>query len=299
MELRHLRYFAEVARTCHFGRAAQRLHIAQPALSQSVRQLEAELDVTLFTRTTRQVALTPAGEFLQGEVERILAAVDDAVRGAQRLAAGRHGLLRLGLTGTAGFSHLPRIARLLQQELPGVALEIAADQLTPTQCDALRAGSLDLGLLRPPATGAGIELRTVATEPLVLALPADHRLAGAPSIALADLRDEPFVAYDSTSSAVDAAVTRSCRDAGFVPRREHRAPGTSALLALVAAGLGVALAPAGIAALHLDGVVVREVEGAGSVELALAWCPATSGPVVDAVLDVLAAADLGPSAVRR
>ena len=121
MDLRHLRYFAAVADTCHFGRAAEQLHVAQPALSYAIRQLEDELDVTLFNRTTRQVSLTPAGEFLKAEAARILAGVDDAERGVRRIAAGRSGLLRLGLTGTAAFSHLPRIARIRRQELPGVA----------------------------------------------------------------------------------------------------------------------------------------------------------------------------------
>ena len=182
MDLRHLRYFAAVAETCHFGRAAEQLHVAQPALSYAIRQLEAELDVTLFNRTTRQVTLTPAGEFLQTEAARILAGLDDAERGVRRIAAGRSGLLRIGLTGTAAFSHLPRIARILRQELPGVAMEIRADMLTPLQCDELRAGALDLGVLRPPAVGEDIELRSIEVEPLVLAVlrgpPAGRRTRG-------------------------------------------------------------------------------------------------------------------------
>src|SRR6476659_9332685 len=145
MELRHLRYFIAVAKTCHFGQAAEQLHVAQPALSYAIRQLEAELGASLFTRTTRQVSLTAAGEFLQAEATRILAGVDDAVRGARRIAAGRSGLVRLGLTGTAAFSHLPRIARVVKRELPGVALEVQADMLTPDQCEGLRTGTLDLG----------------------------------------------------------------------------------------------------------------------------------------------------------
>src|SRR5574340_886800 len=111
MELRHLRYFAAVAETCHFGQAADNLHVAQPALSYAIRQLEAELDTTLFNRTTRQVSLTAAGEFLRDEAARILGGVDDAVRGVRLVAAGRSGLVRLGFTMSAAFSHLPRLAR--------------------------------------------------------------------------------------------------------------------------------------------------------------------------------------------
>jgi DNA-binding transcriptional LysR family regulator len=290
MELRHLRYFAAVADTCHFGRAAEQLLVAQPALSYAIRQLEDELDATLFNRTTRQVSLTPAGEFLKAEAARVLAGVDDAERGVRRIAAGRSGLLRVGLTGTAAFSHLPRIARILRQELPGVAVEIQADMLTPQQCEQLRTRALDVGVLRPPAVGDDIELRSIDVEPLVLAVSADHRLAAEPVVSLTDLRSESFVAYASRDSAVNDAVLRSCKRAGFVPHREHAAPGTAVLLALVAAGFGVAVVPASVRALPLQGLVFRDLADGGSVELALAWRRGGDNPVVDAVINVLSSA---------
>jgi DNA-binding transcriptional LysR family regulator len=294
MELRHLRYFAAVAETCHFGQAAEQLLVAQPALSYAIRQLEEELDVTLFNRTTRQVSLTPAGEFLQAEAARILAGVDDAERGVRRIAAGRSGLLRVGLTGTAAFSHLPRLARIVRQELPDVAMEIQADLLTPVQCERLRSGALDIGVLRPPAVGDDIEMRTIEEEQLVLAVSADHRLAVEPVVSLTDLRAESFVAYASRDSAVNDAVLRSCKRAGFVPRREHAAPGTAVLLALVAAGFGVAVLPASVRALPLQGVVFRELADGGSIELALAWRRNGANPVVQSVIDVLSTS-LGPA----
>jgi DNA-binding transcriptional LysR family regulator len=290
MELRHLRYFAAVAETCHFGQAADQLHVAQPALSYAIRQLEAELDVTLFNRTTRQVSLTAAGEFLRGETDRILGGVDGAVRGVRRIAAGRTGLMRLGLTGTATFSHLPRIARMVKAELPGVALEIHADMLTPVQCERLRTGALDLGVLRPPAVGDGIALQTIEVESLVLAVAVDHRLSVEPVVSLSDLHSEPFVAYASRESAVNDAVLRACRQAGFVPHREYTAPGTAVLLALVAAGLGVAVVPESVRALPLDGVVFRELLDAGTIELALARRSDENNPVVESVVAVLEAA---------
>ncbi|MEE4024183.1 LysR substrate-binding domain-containing protein [Gordonia sp. PKS22-38] len=290
MELRHLRYFAAVAETCHFGQAAQQLHVAQPALSYAIRQLEAELDVTLFTRTTRQVSLTPAGEYLQAEAARILGRVDDAVDGVRRIAAGRSGLIRLGLTGIAAFSHLPRIARVVKRELPDVDLEISSDMLTPAQCDGLRALSIDLGVLRPPVVGEGIDTRMIDVEPMVLAVSVDHRLAMEPVVSVGDLRNEMFVMYDSRDSAVNDATLRTCHQAGFVPQRAHRAPGTAVLLALVAAGMGVAVVPASIRSLPLEGLVVRDLVDAGSVELALAWRTDQDNPVVDAVGEVIAAA---------
>lgn len=290
MELRHLRYFAAVADTCHFGQAAASLHVAQPALSYAIRQLENELDVTLFTRTTRQVALTPAGAYLKGQAERILAGVDDAVDGVRRIAAGRSGLVRVGLTGIAAFSHLPRIARVVKRELPDVDLHIQSDMLTPSQCDALRAGALDLGVLRPPAVGEGIETRVIDVEPMVLAVSIDHRLAVEPVVSVTDLRNEPFVMYDSRDSAVNDAAMRTCRAAGFVPHRAHSAPGTAVLLALVAAGLGVSVLPASVRSLPLDGLVVRDLVDADTVEVALAWRAGNDDPVTAAVADVIAAA---------
>ncbi|WP_030166128.1 MULTISPECIES: LysR substrate-binding domain-containing protein [Actinomycetes] len=301
MELRHLRYFAAVADTCHFGQAAEQLHVAQPALSHAIRQLEAELDVTLFHRTTRQVSLTPAGVFLQAEAARLLDSAADAVRGVRRIAGGRSGLLRLGLTGTAAFSHLPQIAQLVKREMPDLALEIQADVLTPAQCESLRTGALDLGVLRPPTVGDEIEYRILASESLLLALPVDHRLADEAAVSMADLRSESFVAYDNSDSAVNEAVSRSCRLAGFAPRREHFAPGTAVLLALVAAGLGVAVVPESVRALNLNGVVFRDLFDAQTVELALAWRSGEVNPLVQSVIALLETSltTTGPVSARR
>lgn len=294
MELRHLRYFAAVAETRHFGRAAEQLHLAQPALSQSIRQLEKELGVSLFTRTTRQVSLTPAGEFLRVEAQRILGAVEDSIHGVRRIAEGHHGLVRIAFTGTAAYTELPRIARLVQEHLPGIALDIRADLLTPTQTAGLLDGSIDLGVLRPPVSAEGIRVRTIADEPLVLAVPADHALAVldpfAPPVTMGDLRTESFVVYSEEQSAVNDAVQRSCIEAGFVLRRAHEAPGTAALLALVAAGLGVGLVPASVRAAPLGGVVFRDVVDSATVELACAWRDDDASPMLHQVIDTLEAA---------
>ncbi|MGJ0119439.1 LysR substrate-binding domain-containing protein [Williamsia sp. MIQD14] len=294
MDLRHLRYFVTVADTCHFGRAAQQLHIAQPALSQSIRQLEDELGVTLFSRTTRSVALTPAGEFFRGEALRLLDGLAHGVRGVRQVADGRTGLLRIGFTGTAAFDQLPAIARTAGARLPGLALEIHGDLLTPAQVDGLRSGDLDMAVLRPPVAGDDIETRTIETERLLLALPADHRLAGEPALTVADLAHDDFVVYADGQSAVNDAVVRSCRRAGFAPRRAHVAPGTSVLLALVAAGLGVAIVPESVRRLSLEGVVVRDLDGAETVDLAVAWSRERRSAQVEAMVEVLRDAGLIP-----
>lgn len=297
MELRHLQHFAAVAETCHFGRAAQRLHIAQPALSHSIRQLEAELGVTLLARTTRAVSLTPAGDFFYRETVRILAGVEQSVAGVRRIADGRLGLVRIGFTGTAAFDQLPSMARAIKQRLPGIALEVHGDLLTPAQLDGLRTAAIDVAVLRPPVVGDDIEVRNIKSERLILALPVDHRLAGEPALEVVDVAYDDFVMYADSHSAVNDAVIRTCRAAGFSPRREHEAPGTSVLLALVAAGLGVAMVPESVRALQLDGVVFRDLGGAASIELALAWSRDQPSALVSALIAALEDAEVLPREV--
>lgn len=288
MELRHLRYFVAVAETRHFGKAAERLHMAQSPLSQAIRQLEADLEAELLARTTRRVSLTDAGESFYDDALRILRSVEDSARRVKRIAEGNHGVLRLGLTGLASYRYLPEIAQLVKRDMPGVALEVHSEMLTPAQELALVDSSIDVGVLRPPTREDGIAHRGIAREPLVLVLPEDHRLVDEPTIGVQDLRTEPFVMYSAASrSVVNDAVVRSCLAAGFYPHREHEGAETSILLALVAAGLGVALVPDSVRTIALGGVVVRPVHGAESVELALAWRDDDTSPLVDNLLSTL------------
>ena len=150
MELRQLRYFVAVAEERHFGRAAERLHIAQPPLSQQIRRFEAELGEPLLYRTTRSVELSPAGEVLLERAREILAAVDSAIDDARRAARGEYGRLAIGFTGSSTYEMLPSLAAALRHELPGVMLDLRGELLTPAQVAQLIDGTLDLGLLRPP-----------------------------------------------------------------------------------------------------------------------------------------------------
>ncbi|GAA4382568.1 LysR family transcriptional regulator [Tsukamurella soli] len=288
MELRHLRYFLAVARTEHFGRAAEQLHVAGPPLSRTIRQLEAEVGTALFTRTTRQVELTDAGRLFERETRALLAGLDDAVARARLVGEGALGVLRVGFTGSASYGVLPELARLLQRELPGVSLQIRTEMLTPDQASALVDDRLDLGVLRPPVAVEGIATRTLHSEPLVLALPAGHRLAGDPAVTVADLAHEDFVTYPpDTGSVVDGAVVRTCAASGFAPHRAYRVGETATMLALVAAGLGVALVPRSATVVNLPGAVFTELPDTESVELALAWRSGDRSPLIAAVLDVL------------
>ncbi len=272
MELRHLRYFVVVAEECHFGRAAARLHIAQPPLSQQIRQLESDLGVALFMRTTRKVELTPAGERYLERARAILASVDAAAAEAGRVAEGEQGRLAIGFTGSATYELLPSLVRVLRAELPWIDLDLKGEMLTPDQVTALLEKTLDLGFLRPPVRHSDIEVRVVRREPLVAVLPQAHPLAARPAVRLAALRDEPFITYPSHHrSVVYEAVLDACEDAGFTPARTQEVAETSTLVSFVAAGLGVALVPASVQHLQITGARYLPLAGTTrEVELALA-----------------------------
>ncbi|MFC8830409.1 LysR substrate-binding domain-containing protein [Streptomyces sp. NPDC057137] len=288
MELRHLRYFAAVADTKHFGRAAERLHMAQPPLSQAIRKLESEIGVVLFTRTTRQVALTSAGEVFRTDVLNILRSLDEAVDRAGRFARGAEGVLRIGLTGSASFRQLPALARLMKRELPGVVLEVHTEMLTPAQEEGLCEKRLDIGVLRPPTRREGISHRTIAHEPLVLAVPQDHWLADAGEVSVEQLWQEDFIMYGSAlSSVVNDAVVRSCLAADFYPHCAYEVTETSTALALVAAGLGVTLLPDSIRSAPREGVVCKTMKDAKPVSLAMAWREDDKSALLQRFLTVL------------
>lgn len=272
MELRRIQYFIAVAEECHFGRAADRLRMAQPPLSQQIKQLEAEMGVSLFTRSTRRVELTAAGARFLDRARKIVASIDDAVAEAGRVADGMLGTVAIGFTGSATYDLLPSLARVLRAELPGIELDLKGEMLTPKQVSALLDGRLDLGFLRPPVRSPDIDVRVLRREPLIAVLPEAHPLARRDRVTLADLRDELFITYPSHHrSVVHEAVVDACRHAGFVPGQVHEVGETSTLVSFVAAGLGVALVPASVQHLQITGARYLPLAGTTrEVELALA-----------------------------
>ncbi|CAN5837024.1 LysR substrate-binding domain-containing protein [soil metagenome] len=290
MELRHLRYFRAVAEELHFGRAAQRLLIAQPPLSQQIRQLERELGVDLLIRSTRSVELTPAGAAYLDRAVKILDAVDDAADLARRTADGTAGQLTIGCVGSATYSLLPQLVRALGDLLPDVDVRVRGEMLAPAQLDALRSGDIDLALLRPPVLDDGVTTRVVRRDPLLVAIPASHRLAGRTSLTVTDLRDEDLVAHAGGGRSVMGAVlTGLCADAGFTPRIRHEVEETSTLVTLVAAGLGMAVVPAPTSALGIAGVVYRPLTpDTLGVDLLAAWLTDADNPIIARVADILA-----------
>jgi DNA-binding transcriptional LysR family regulator len=289
VELRHLRYFRAVAEELHFGRAAERLHIAQPPLSQQIRQLERELAVTLLVRSTRKVELTPAGQAYLKRVVAILDAVDEAGGQAKRIAEGAEGHLAIGCVGSATYSLLPRLVRALREELPGVDVSVHGEMLAPAQITALLAGEIDLALLRPPVEQSGVLVETVRRDRLLAALPEGHPLAMRDELNIKDLRDEEFVAHAGHGhSVMNSVLTAMCADAGFVPRVRHEVEETSTLVTLVSAGLGVAIVPEPTAALDIAGVCYRLLApDALGVDLAAARAEKANSPLLENVLAVL------------
>jgi DNA-binding transcriptional LysR family regulator len=287
VELRHLRYFVAVAEELHFSRAAARVRIAQPALSQQIRRLEQELGAALFNRTKRHVELTPAGRALLEEGRRVLAQAERAVRTAQRAARGEIGPLAIGFVPSADLDILPRVLRVWHATFPDV--EIALHSLLPAaQVEALRDGRIHIGFVRLPIEETGLVVERIQREPLLTVLPHEHPLARAERVRLADLARETMILFprDIAPGYYDIFVG-ACRRAGFTPRILH--PGSMQTnLALVAAGLGVSLMPASIQTLRRDGVVYRPLAPpVPYVEMAVAYRRDDRSAVLPPFLEIL------------
>lgn len=287
MELRHLRAFAAVAEELHFGRAAARLHIAQPPLSQQIKQLERDLGVRLLERTTRQVRLTNAGVVFLEHARRVLTEADRARESVLLTERGERGEIRVGLTGATTWRLLPRLTRVYRERYPLVRLELHPSVFSGAQISALLDGGIDVALLRAPVP-ALLESRTVLDEELVAVLPDEHPLAACASVPLADLAGENFVSYpDRQGSNLRDTAMRACADVGFWPRVVQEAQDTYTVVALVAAAVGVALLPASAEWLQFEGVAFRPVTGADvRVPVALTWRPGDGSRILSGFLEV-------------
>jgi len=245
MELRHLRYFVAVAEELHVTRAAAKLGIAQPPLTQQIKALEQELGVSLFDRSRRGVSLTSAGHSFLADARRILSQVTQAGVRARDAAVGRLGRLRVGFTESASFHPLvTRAFRAFQADYPEVELSLI-EQPSTELIAALAAESLDCAFVRPPyPSKRQVAFETLADEPMVAALPADHPLADRKALHLADLREEHFILYPRrVRPGLADAVIEACRRSGFEPNIGQEAPQLSSTINLVAAGMGVSIVP--------------------------------------------------------
>ncbi|MFE3474920.1 MULTISPECIES: LysR family transcriptional regulator [unclassified Streptomyces] len=288
MELRHLNAFLAVAEELHFGRAAKRLQMAQPPLSQQIRQLERELGVQLFHRNTRSVRLTSAGESFLDPVRTVLDDLDTAVRAARSAGKGEYGRVTIGFAGASSHETLPRLTRAVRAAHPGLELVMTGQTYANTALSRVADGSLDLGFVRLPVTRPGVAHRVIDQEELICALPSDHPLARRVSVPLDVLAGEPFVSFPANSgSTVRDAMTEACESAGFTPRVVQEAPDSYTILALVAAGVGVTLTVTSVQHIQQNGLVYRRLAGPPvRLSAALAWRPDNPSAALRAVLAV-------------
>ncbi|MDZ4862162.1 MAG: LysR substrate-binding domain-containing protein [Gemmatimonadota bacterium] len=288
IELRHFRAVAAVAEELHFGRAAARLGIAQPPLSQQIQRLEQLLGTRLFDRTSRRVQLTDAGHAFLVEARRVLAQVEEAIGAAHRAGRGESGEIKVAFAATVMFLALPRIIRTFRGRYPSVHLDLR-EMPTGPQLTALREGEIDLGFLREPAADPEFELETVMTEPLRITINRSHPLASRRSLTVAALAEEPFVMFPrDLAPGLHAQVMGLCRRAGFSPRvvQESRELYTS--VSLVEAGVGVSILPASVEKLGWPNVRYRPIPAPhGTTRIAAAWRVDRSRPVMAAFMAVV------------
>jgi len=302
MELRHLRYMIAIAEELHFTRAAERLGIAQPPLSQQIKQLEAEVGTPLFHRSARAVTLTEAGHAFLPHARDAVDEADRAIAAAQRAARGDMGHLRVGFTSSASFNPLvPGIVRRFGELYPDVTVDLA-EQATSQLLDALRDERLDVAFLRATASERdGLETVELPAEELWVALPSRHPLATQKRIDLLQLAGEAFVLYPRANGRLlyDTMVS-ACRNAGFSPRIAQEAPQMASTVHLVAAGVGVALVPASMCQLHASGVTYVRIAGdVPRAQLWLAWPAHVRLSAAAHNLVALVRQDLGPLRRRR
>lgn len=273
MELRHLRYFITVAEELNFSRAADRLHIAQPPLSQQIRSLEAELGVKLFERGKRPLELTNAGQELLKEARLVFTQVEQAVRVAQRASRGEVGRLVVGFNSSATQSVLPEILRVFRERFLDVEL-ILRELDSYHQLQSLHNNQIDCGFLHMQnINDSAINSMSVLKEPLVIALPENHPLATQARIPLTALAFESFVLPPHhMGQGFYSQVINLCQQAGFNPKVVQEARWLQTVLGLVAGGVGVALVPASMQNLQRTGVVYKPVLGETfEIEMTVVW----------------------------
>lgn len=289
MELRHLRYFITVAEELHFARAARRLGIAQPPLSQQIKALEGEIGTLLFSRTRRRVELTSVGLVFLEESRKVLAQADNALRAAQRAARGEIGRLEVGFVSSVVYGKAQSIFRQMRLCCPDVSLALR-ELTSEEQVEAMKAYMLDVGLIRPPVASAeSLAIRVIAREPLVVVLPRSHRLARRRKIEMAALAGEPFLQVPRhVAPGFYDQFIGMCARAGFSPKVVQEARSTQTIVSLVAGGMGVSIVPASLQNLQRTGVVYRPLKPpVPTSDLAVMWRPDDESPPLRRFLQIV------------
>jgi DNA-binding transcriptional LysR family regulator len=286
-DLRQLRYFVAVAEELHFTRAAERLGIAQPPLTQQIQKLESLLGCKVFARG-RATSLTPAGAVLFEESRRILAQVDAALESTRRAARGETGRLILAVPPSVMLSGLPAVIRKYRERYPAVSFTLREMATSAIEQEVLSGGA-DLGFLRESAPGPPLESRTLYEEAVVAVLPKAHRLASLGSIKLTALRNEPFVLFPKRlGPAFHDRITALCVQSGFTPNIVEEATQWQTVISLVEAGIGVSLAPACVRKFRWPQIVFRHLPGART-SVTACWRERTLSPPASTFLKLVTA----------
>jgi len=290
VEISQLQAFLAVAEELHFGRAAEKLHRAQPPLSRTIKQLERELDTELFSRSTRAVKLTASGEALVGPARDVLDALRRAEAAVRAADDGDVGLVRIAFAGASTHQLVARLARVVRSQRPGIQLELSSQNFAQPAMKKLVSGETDIALGRWDIVPAEVAVRVVMQDSLVVALPDTHPLAGEQRLSIARFAAEGFVSLPPHEGAVlPDRLRRLARAGGFVPDVVQVAPDTQTALALVSAEVGCHLTLASVAANVNDPhvVFVPLDESAPDVDLRVAWRRDDPNPASKAVLRIV------------
>lgn len=288
---RLLSQFIAVAEELHFGRAAARLHMAQPPLSQAIKNLEEIVGVQLLARSKHSVSLTPAGKVFLEEARELIAHGQRAIDIARRASEGLTGRITIGFMGSVSYELLPRILRDFRARFPGIHVDLR-EQTSVEQIESLHASKIDLGIVRLPlANAADINMRIIEVERFIAVLPQDHPLAASKTLRLEDLAQARFMIFPANKSpGLHAKFLMACDEAGFSPRIAHEAWQMASMVSLVAAGMGVALLPAQVRNSPHPGVVYKDLDNDSEhfqLEIAAAWRFDNISAGVQSMLSVL------------
>ncbi|WP_426118346.1 LysR substrate-binding domain-containing protein [Pseudomonas sp. DSP3-2-2] len=288
-ELAQLRCFTTVATELNFRRAAERLNMTQPPLSRQIQLLEHHLGVALFTRSTRSVALTAAGRAFFIEAQNLLERAQQAAAAAKRFAEGDIGSVTISFVGSAVYEFLPKVIAEARLKQPHVKISLE-EMNTYQQHEAMRARRIDLGIVRSPLLQPGFATECLVREPFLLAVPSTHRLATSATVAVTDLDGEPFLMYSHAAyPPFNELLTGMFRSARVAPQYVQWLGSSLTILALVNAGMGLALVPRCAASVVFKGVTFREIdlgEGVQS-ELHLIWRSDNDNPAFTMLLEAI------------
>lgn len=288
VEIRHLRYFIAVAKESNFSRAAEKLHMSQPPLSQQIQKLEEDLGVNLIERGTRPVRLTEAGKFFYQQAQAVVDQFDQFLDKTQKMAQGEEGTLTVAFVSSSTYELMPRILRTFRKLFPGVSLNLI-EKNTPQQLESLRNKQINLGIGRPFLEDADIASDWILDESIVVAVPSEHPWAHKTSVSLTALANEDMINfYWSHEPSFGTFVMTTCRQAGFEPRIVQRTGELQTALGLVCAGIGVALLPASVEHTSREGVkYIPLKKPSPTISMVAAYRKDDSSPILKRFLDVV------------